>query len=99
MSFLRLVRAATAAAIALIFKIVHHCKIARFSTANMRTFGAERARKTQKKRADSFQRLSMQRHALLRVQGCVGRRWARVACKTCAETRGTSRDSPENHGF
>ena len=29
-------------------------KIARNSTAKLRTFGAERARKTQEKRADSF---------------------------------------------
>ena len=42
------------------------CKIARFSIANLRIFGAARARKTQEKRADSFQRLSTPRHALLR---------------------------------
>ena len=30
------------------------CKTARFSIANLRSFGAERARNTQEKRADSF---------------------------------------------
>ena len=74
------------------------CKIARFSTANLRTFGAERARKTQEKRAGSFQRLSTPRNALFRFQVCFCRRWVRVACKNCAETRENFRDSTENHG-
>ena len=43
------------------------CKIARFSTANLRNFGAERARMTQEKRADSFQRLSLPCHAIKRT--------------------------------
>ena len=63
------------------------CKSARFSTANLHNFGAERARKPREKRADSFQRLSTPCHALLRFRGCFCRRWARVTCKNCAETR------------
>ena len=63
------------------------CKTARFSIANLRSFGAERARNTQEKRADSFQKLSTPCHALLRFRGCFGSRWARVASKNCAEIR------------
>ena len=41
-------------------------KIARISNAKLRNFGAERARRTQKKRADSFQMLLTPCHALVR---------------------------------
>ena len=41
-------------------------KIARIFIANLRNFGAERVRKTQEKRADSFQRLLMSWFARLR---------------------------------
>ena len=63
------------------------CKTARFSIANLRSFGAERVRNTQEKRADSFQNLSTPCHALLRFPGCFGSRWARVASKNYAEIR------------
>ena len=39
-------------------------KTARISTAKLRKFGAERARRTQEKRADSFKMLLKPRHAL-----------------------------------
>ena len=55
------------------------CKIARISTAKLRIFGAESARKTQEKRADSFQMLLTPCHALVRFQECFSRRRARVA--------------------
>ena len=63
------------------------CKIARISTAKLRNFGAERARRTHEKRADSFQTCLMPCHALLRFLACFYKRWARVACQKCAETR------------
>ena len=43
-------------------------KIARISTAKLRNFGAERARRTQEKRADSFQMLLTPCHALVRFK-------------------------------
>ena len=62
-------------------------KIARISIAKLRNFGAERARRTQKKRADSFQMRLTQCHALLHFQECCGRRRARVARQNSAEIR------------
>ena len=75
------------------------CKIARFSTANLRNFGAERARMTQEKRADSFQRLSLPCHAIKRPghafvgAGSVSR--AKIAPKLVENFA----ISTENHGF
>ena len=63
------------------------CKTARFSIANLRSFAAERARNTQEKRTDSFQKLSTPCRALLRFKACFCSRWARVASKNCAEIR------------
>ena len=63
-------------------------KIARISNAKLRNFGAdraERARRTQEKRADSSQTLLMPCHVLVRFQECFGRRRARVAHQNCAE--------------
>ena len=68
-------------------------KIARISTAKLRKFGAERARRTQEKRADSFQMLLTPCHALMRFQECFCKRWARVARQNYAEIRRKSRDS------
>ena len=62
-------------------------KIARISNAKLRNFGAERARRTQEKRADSSQTLLMPCHVLVRFQECFGRRRARVAHQNCAEIR------------
>ena len=67
-------------------------KIARISTAKLRKFGAERARRTQEKRADSFKMLLTPCHALMRFQECFCKRWARVARQNCAEFRRKSRD-------
>ena len=63
------------------------CKIARISTAKLRNFGAERARRTQEKRADSFQILVKPCHALLRFRHRFCKRWARMVRKNCAEIR------------
>ena len=62
-------------------------KIARISAAKLRNFGAEGARSTQEKRADSFQMLLKPCHALLRLRHRFCRRWARVALQNCAEIR------------
>ena len=62
-------------------------KTARFSIANLRSFGAERARNTQEKRADSFQKLSTPCHALLRFRGRFCSRWECVTSKNWAEIR------------
>ena len=43
-------------------------KIARISAAKLRNFGAEGERRTQEKRADSFQRRLPPCHALVRFQ-------------------------------
>ena len=67
-------------------------KIARMSTAKLRKFGAERARRTQEKRADSFQMLLTPCHAFLCFQECFLKRWARVARQNCAEIRRKSRE-------
>ena len=75
------------------------CKIARFSTANLRNFGAESARMTQEKRADSFQKLSMPCHAIKRLghafagAGRVSR--AKIAPKLVENFA----ISTEHHGF
>ena len=75
------------------------CKIARFSTANVRNLGAERARMTQEKRADSFQMLSMPCHAIKSLghafagAGRVSR--AKIAPKLVENFA----ISTENHGF
>ena len=63
------------------------CKVARISTAKLRNLGAERARRTQEKRANSFQMLLTPCHALVRVQECFVRRRARVARQNCADIR------------
>ena len=67
-------------------------KTARISAAKLRKLGAERARRTQEKRADSFKMLLTPCHALMRFQECFCKRWARVARQNCAEFRRKSRD-------
>ena len=67
-------------------------KIARISTAKLRNFGAERARRTQEKRADSFQLILKPCHALLCFRKHFCKRWARVARQNCAEIRRKFRD-------
>ena len=62
-------------------------EIVRISTAKLRNFGAERARRTQEKSADSFQMLLTPCHALVHFQECCGRRRARVARQNSAEFR------------
>ena len=73
-------------------------KIARISTAKLRKFGAERARRTQEKRADSFQMLLTPCHALLRFQECFSRRRARVARQVAPKFGENFAISTENHG-
>ena len=74
-------------------------KIARISTAKLRIFGAESARKTQEKRADSFQMLWTPGHALVRFRECFCRLCARVTCQNCAEIRRKFRDFNRKSGF
>ena len=62
-------------------------KILHAFNCKLRNFGAERARRTHEKRADSSQTLLMPCHALVRVQECFGRRRARVARQNCADIR------------
>ena len=75
------------------------CKIARFSTANLRNLGAKRACMTQENHADSFQRLSLPCHAIKRPghafagAGSVSR--AKIAPKLVENFA----ISTENHGF
>ena len=64
----------------------------------LRSFGAERARRTQEKRADSFQMLLTPCHALVRFQECFSRRRARVARQVAPKFGENFAISTENHG-
>ena len=72
-------------------------KIVRISTAKLRDFGAERARRTQEKRADSFQLILKPCHALSCFWKHCCQRWARIVRKIAPKFVENFTISTENH--
>ena len=73
-------------------------KIARISTAKLRKFGAERARMTQEKRADSFKMLLTPFYALVRFQECFASAGRVSRAKIAPNFGANLAISTENHG-
>ena len=82
---------ASAAAIALTFKNFN-AKIARFSSAKLRSFGAKNARSTQGTRAESKIMPRAVCGMRLRLLRSFCRRWARVVRRKCVEIHRNLRD-------